>query len=816
MNDTTHATPSPRAALAVAFGLTLVLLAAGRLPAVKFLASAEDYLPLHSLLEFVSIAVSAMVFALTWNLRDQEDSRYPILGVGFLCVALIDFGHTLSYDGMPAFVTASGAEKAIDFWLAGRLLSAIALLLAALAPVARQRIGRWRLRAGAVLAIAVCALVYWVVLWHPHALPATFVPGVGLTAFKIAAEYFLVLLFAVAAVAWFRLCLATGNGNFAWLSTAAWTLGLAELFFTLYADVTDIHNLLGHVYKVTAYWMIYRGIFIDGVRRPQQQALRMAQRLDDILRGTNVGTWEWNVQTGDTVFNDRWAEIAGYTLAELAPLSIKTWRDLAHHDDLSRSNTLLKRHFSGELPYYECEARMRHRDGHWVWVLDRGKVTSWTADGKPLTMSGTHQDISQRKQLETELTEHRDHLEKLVAARTADLRIAKEAAEAASRAKTAFLSIASHELRTPMNGIMGTISLAMRRTQDRELLEFLGKAQRASKKLLAIINDVLDITRIEADRLALTTTRFCVPELLSAIGDALQDSADSKRLALVFAMDEELADQAFLGDPVRMTQILMNLVGNALKFTSAGSVTIRVAELAGTADHAHLRFEVEDTGIGIAAADLSRIFEPFEQVDTSQTRQYGGTGLGLALCRKLVEALGGDIAADSRPGIGSTFHFELPVGRSTAEPDDSPCDAEGEAEAQLARHAGARVLVVEDEPVSLEIVCALLSDLGLSVSTANDGIEGVARAQASPFDLILMDMNMPRLGGIDACHEIRKIAIHAETPIIALTANAFVEDRDRCLEAGMDDHITKPVIPEVLFETLARWLDKSHAPSATV
>lgn len=417
-------------------------------------------------------------------------------------------------------------------------------------------------------------------------------------------------------------------------------------------------------------------------------------------------------------------------------------------------------------------------------------------------------DVSERKRLEDDLRHHQGNLELLVQQRTADLEVAKEAAEAASRAKTAFLSMASHELRTPMNGIMGTISLAKRQTDDPKLLDYLSKADRSAKNLLSIINDVLDISRIEADKLTLMEVPFSIREIVGHVQDSLDDLAANKGLTLVFTGGDSLLGYIFQGDPTRITQILMNLVGNALKFTQKGGVEVDVAIQGQSGGQRVLHFEVRDTGIGIAEKDISRIFNPFEQGDSSTTRKYGGTGLGLALCKRLAEAIGGSIGIASTEGVGSTFWFNIPA--IVANYQDLPPNEESDSryfELLISRHAGANILIAEDEPINQEIVMSMLEDAKLNVFAVNDGAEAVKAAKSRPFELILMDMNMPNLDGIEASHQIRSIPGYEKTPIIALTANAFSEDRNACLEAGMNDHIGKPVIPGALYAAVLRWLD---------
>ncbi len=371
----------------------------------------------------------------------------------------------------------------------------------------------------------------------------------------------------------------------------------------------------------------------------------------------------------------------------------------------------------------------------------------------------------------------------------------------------------SHELRTPMNAIIGLAALALRRTDDPQLQEQFVKIDQASQHLLGVINDILDISKIEADRLTLDDVGFRLGQVLENLASLLGHKAAAKGVAFAVDVPADLAARRFRGDPLRLNQILLNLAGNAVKFTDAGRIVVQV-RLAEEGDGAPLlRFEVRDTGIGIAPQDLARLFTAFEQADGSMTRKYGGTGLGLAISRRLAEMMGGAIGVDSAPGAGSTFWFTARLAKAADEAEPVPSIAgDGRAEARLReRFAGARILLAEDEPVNLEVSRALLEDAGLVVDTATDGTAAVARAQAGAYDLILMDMQMPKMNGIDATRAIRALPAHGRTPIVAMTANAFEEDRRVCLEAGMNDHIGKPVDPQRFYELLLKWLAQPPA-----
>jgi len=366
----------------------------------------------------------------------------------------------------------------------------------------------------------------------------------------------------------------------------------------------------------------------------------------------------------------------------------------------------------------------------------------------------------------------------------------------------------SHEIRTPMNGIVGMAHLLRRGGVTSEQAERLDKIDAAAQHLLAVINNILDVSKIEAGKFVLEEAPVAVPVLMANVSSILAERIKAK--ALVLRVECEPLPPNLVGDATRLQQALLNYAGNAIKFSERGSITLRARKQDETADSVLLRFEVADAGIGIAPEALPRLFSAFEQADNSMTRKYGGTGLGLTITRRLAELMGGEAGAASTPGVGSTFWFTARLKRQERREQERPEPfASVDAEALLRqRHSGERVLVVDDEPINREVAQIQLEAAGLQVDSAADGAQALALARNTDYAAILMDMQMPELNGLDATRQIRAIPGRGETPIIAMTANAFAEDKARCFAAGMNDFLIKPFEPEALFAILLRALDQ--------
>ena len=495
-------------------------------------------------------------------------------------------------------------------------------------------------------------------------------------------------------------------------------------------------------------------------RRLTEQAARASQRrLQNVIEAENAGTWEWHLQSGTCMVNARWAEMLGYALEDVIPVTTDFFDSLLHPDDRPRHEQALASHVAGETPHIDAEFRMRHRDGHWVWVHFRGLVLEWTEDGQPQLLAGTNHDV----------TERRDALDRLCEANLqameaeARARELAERAEAASQAKGAFLANMSHEIRTPINGVLGITGLLLDTALDAEQRRYAETILASGESLLAIINDILDFSKIEAGRLDIEHIDFDLATALEDLGAALAFRAHEKDLELNICIDESVP-LAVRGDPGRLKQVITNLAGNAIKFTDTGEVTVRVSLETRAIDFATLRVEVQDSGIGIPADKLEAVFEKFTQADESTTRRYGGTGLGLTIARQLVELMGGRVGAHSTVGKGSTFWFtaRVQVQPSAAQP-----------QLPLIRLYGQRILVADDRRTTATHLAQVLTSWGAAADVITTPAEVVPRLLAAadagaPFTLALIDLHMPGVDEYAVARAVRSHPVLQRTALIAL------------------------------------------------
>ncbi len=551
----------------------------------------------------------------------------------------------------------------------------------------------------------------------------------------------------------------------------------------------------------------FDGVFVQ--YRDITEKIRLQEQLEyteelwrSAIRGGKFGVWEWNIESNTFRFHNKMYEPYGLNNGK-KDKSFDDWLRFVHPEDVPKILSMLYNALQGTS--YLCEFRTLDKDGQYIWVRGKGEVTEWDNNGNPIKMIGTNEDITDRKRIEEELAEKCRLLEK-----------SQKEAELANQAKTKFLSLMSHEIRTPMNGILGLIHLLTKTKLDQKQAKWLNMLQESVDCQMMIINNMLDISRIEAGKIEPENNLFNLKTLVTEVFDQLSVLCKPKRLEARLYFDRDIKHMV-IGDKYRVKQILLNLINNAAKFTDHGSVALEVRLLRSEESAECIEFKVIDTGIGISEGDKDKIFDSYFQGNLSAKKKHMGTGLGLSISKQLALMMEGDIEVDSIPGQGSAFRFVCKL--SKYKKTERSSDIENQEEISTLQSVDLDIsngqnivrdeiiLCVEDNEINLEILEAIIKNYGFHLLTASSGEEALSLLEKYQVDIILMDIQMPVMSGYELTKLIRENERLKDIPIIAMTAHAMESDRKQCLDAGMNDFIPKPIDIKKLIGVISRYVD---------
>ncbi len=543
-------------------------------------------------------------------------------------------------------------------------------------------------------------------------------------------------------------------------------------------------NTLASVFNQMAIQLQESFFTLEQRVQERTEALLISQeRLQLVNESVNDGIWDWKISSNEVYFSPQWKKMLGYEENEI-PHQFSSWENLLHPDDLPEAKRLVVDHLEGRTENFHIEFRMRHKMGHYPWILSRAKVVVRDPKGRAIRMVGSHTDITDRKQIDLELQQ------------------AKETAEIANQAKSEFLANMSHELRTPLNGILGYAQI-MQRTPDlnqcRQGVEVIAQA---GSYLLTLINDILDLAKIEARKMELLPKDLHFPSFLVGILEIAKVGAESKDIVFHFIEPVNLPKWVVV-DEKRLRQVLLNLLGNAIKFTNRGSVTFKIEVLSQSDYSSKVRFNIQDTGIGMSPEQLAKIFLPFEQVG-SKSRRLEGTGLGLTICRQIVTMMGSEIQVSSNLGTGSTFWFEIELTHSNQWINAATISEKGRIIGYV--NPPKKILIVDDKSVNRTLIMEVLKPLGFLITEAENGLKGLSKVAKFIPDLIITDIVMPEMDGYEFVRAIRE-SYDPELPIIASSASVSLADKSSAIASGCNDFIEKPIDIEKLLKVMQKYLN---------
>ena len=767
------------------------------------LISFQNYLLFHSIAEVYSIVIACGIFMLAWNSRKILQNHYLLfLGIAYLFIASIDLVHALAYKGMEIF-QGNETNPTVQLWIIARYMESISLLIA---PVFFKRKLNPYLASFTYLLITLFFLTtvfYWKIF------PECFIEGKGLTPFKIYSEYLICIILLSSIYILFQGRNDLERNIFGlMIASIVMTIG-AELLFTFYVNLYGLSNLAGHLFKIVSFYLIYKAIIETGLVKPYALLFRDLKQRESSLKTANeqlqleiterkqaedaLGESEKKFRNiieslplgvhmyqraenstmrfigsnpaADEILGVDNSQYIGKTLDEVFPDMLDTevpkhFLDIAenggfwHKEDLSYNGAQISRAFE-----------------------------NYNFQTSPGSMVSLFADITERKQMEEKL------------------RLTKDRADAANLAKSQFLANMSHEIRTPLNSIIGFSQVLLRRSETmilpQEFLQFLQNISISGQTLTTLINDILEISKIEAGKIKIIEKDFDLRQFITEIVTVYEAQAIQKKVVFNYDIDAELP-VLIHSDKAKLTQVLINLIGNALKFTPEN----KEVKLKISGNNKTLAIVVSDQGIGIPEENLESIFDPFEQTALSVSQHFEGTGLGLAITKRLIGFLGGEISVQSQVSQGSSFEVTLPLKEAV-----SPVLKYEKTKSNVLECSNECViLMIEDNIMNQKLIEVLLKEIGLEIYFADDGKSGVQKTLDLKPDLILMDIQMPGISGIEATKRIRKIQEFQKIPIIGLSAEAFTDQQQDALDAGMNDYLLKPVNFEQLVEVFNRHL----------